>query len=152
MEIIELREAGEDAGDLMGYYCRGHVDQAAFAAAANAYSGAVTSFDIRHVKPDKVRHVWWRAVQMQGQPKGTMEFKAALPGPGAWAATVATPITDRDIESVRRLMTEHDRGRLNGISEGVNWCLHQLGAFAPEVGEKLHRRFLEDRAKVEAAP
>lgn len=125
-EIEELREAGEDGGDLMGYFCRGHVDRYDFARAANEFSGATSGYDIRHVEAKRCRHVWYRTVQMRDEPKGQMEFRPSLPGAGAWAATLCESVSDNSRASTRRMIAEYDRGKVSGIADGVNWALRFL--------------------------
>ena len=126
IEIEDLREAGEDGGDLMGYFARGHHDTHEFAEAANRYSRALTFDDRRHVYPDKVRLVWYRTVQMEGETKGTMQFIPSKPGPGAWAATVATPLVDFADKQYRARKREHDRGYEAGMQDAMTWVLSQL--------------------------
>jgi hypothetical protein len=150
IEIQELREAGEDGGDLMGYFCRGHVDRHAFAFAANRFSGALDFYDIRHVRADRARHVWWRTVQMAGEPKGTMELRPSLPGPGAWPATVCESLVEHSRQRVRETIREFQRGRCNGIAEGVNWALQFLEQQSPELMNAMLKSFREQRDKIEA--
>lgn len=149
IEIEELREAGEDGGDLMGYYCRGHVDRHAFATASNKYSGARDGYDIRRVDAKRVRHVWWRSVQMADEPRGTFEYRPSLPGPGAWAATVCDSVANNARASARRSIREFDRGRCSGIAEGVNWALKFLDHHGPEISEQLLAAFRAARPELE---
>lgn len=126
IEIEELREAGEDGGDMMGYFARGHIDHSEFAAACNTYTGARERYDYRHVNPSRVRHVWYRTVQMEGEPKGTMKFEPSNPGRGAWAATVAEPFMDWSAKQYRIRRAEFDRGYSKGLSDSFSWVLQQL--------------------------
>jgi hypothetical protein len=151
VEIQELREAGEDGGELMGYFCRGHVERHLFAEAANRYSGALDHYDIRNVRPEKCRHVWWRTVQMEGEPKGTQCFKPSVPGPGAWAATVCESVADHSSRSVRLTIKEFDRGRGAGIAEGVNWALRFLENKNIELHDAMLKAYREQREKLESA-
>lgn len=149
VHIEELREAGEDGGDLMGYWCKGHVDRWRFANAANHYSGAADSYDMRHVRADKVMHVWWRTVPMAGEP-GCFRFIDAEPrARGAFAATVCDCVEAARLATARREVNAFDRGRRNGIAEGVNWCLRELDNFAPSVTENLLARFRNQRDRLE---
>lgn len=127
IEIEELREAGEDGGDLMGYYARGHHDPADFERAANKYSGAEYGWDIRYVDAKNVSHVWYRTVQMEGQPKGTYEYRATQPGTkGAWKATVCSSVEIYRTKKARREIREYDRGYQEGLSRALGFLLAQL--------------------------
>lgn len=127
IEIQELREAGEDGGSLMGYFCRGHVERDAFARAANAFSGAASSYDARHVRPERCFHVWWRTEQMPEQPAGTCHYRAvAGPGAGAWPATVCECIEESRLERSRREIQVDRGGHRRGMAEGINWALALL--------------------------
>lgn len=145
IEIEELREAGEDGGDLMGYYCRGHVDAHAFAQAANHYSGALDSYDIRHARADNVRHVWWRTVPIAGEPGQSAYHQAEPKSSGAWPATVCTSVEDRERGRANRFVEEWRKGREHGFCEGLNWALRALDTINPEAGETLLKRYREHR-------
>lgn len=126
IHIAELREAGSDGGSLMGYYCRGHADRWAFAEACNHYTGAVESYDVRYVKADRVRHVWWRTVPISGDP-GHSAYHDAEPGSrGAWQATVADVLYRQEMVQTHRLIAEAEKRHSYGFSDGVNWCLRLL--------------------------
>lgn len=127
IEIEELREAGEDGGDLMGYFARGHHNPHDFAEAANAYSGAKSFHDRRHVNPKRVSQVWWRTSQMAGEPKGTYEYRHAQPGErGAWKATVCESVSDYSMRQVTGRIREFERGLADGLSRGVHFMLGAL--------------------------
>jgi len=127
IEIEELREAGEDGGGLMGYFARGHHNPQEFAQAANAYSGAEWGYDIRYVDAKDVSQVWYRTVQMEGQPKGTYEFRVAQPGvKGAWKATVCSSLEIHRTRKARREIREYDRGYQEGLSRALGFLLAQL--------------------------
>lgn len=127
IDIEELREAGEDGGDLMGYFARGHFEAEAFSRAANQYSRALTADDRRHVRPAAVKQVWYRTVQMQGEPSGTYEFRPAEPGTrGAWKATVCESVSDHSMKRVRERIREYDRGYQEGLSRALGFLLAQL--------------------------
>jgi hypothetical protein len=149
VEIVELRESGDDGGDLMGYFCRGHIDRHVFARAANEFSGAFDHFDTRHVRAERARHVWWRTVQMEGEPKGTMEFRPSLPGAGAWAATVCESVVDHSHRATRRVIQEFERGRCNGIAEGVNWALRFLEYRNRRLHDLMLKTFRDKRDEIE---
>lgn len=137
IEIEELREAGEDGGSLMGYFCRGHVDRDAFARAANAFSGAASSYDARHVRPERCFHVWWRTEQMPGQPAGTYHYRAvAGPGAGAWPATVCECIEESRLLRARREVQADRSGHRRGMAEGVQWALNTLDGM-PDARDRL---------------
>lgn len=149
--IEELREAGDDGGDLMGFYCRGHVERYLFAEAANKHSGAESSYDIRHVRAQDCRHVWFRTVQMEGQARGTMEYRPVVQGDrGAWAATVCECLVDHEYRRMRRILNDHNSGRLNGIAEGVNWCLRFIEHRDRKLHDEMTKAFREQRSQVEA--
>lgn len=124
IEIEELREAGEDGGDHMGYFTRGHADKEEFARACNTYSGAVNSTDSRHVAVRHVRHVWWRTGQMEGEPRGTMCFHVANPGDkGAWKATLAEPADEWSRKQFAMRQREYERGKRAGYEAALGWLL-----------------------------
>jgi hypothetical protein len=126
INIEELREAGEDGGDLMGYFCRGHASRYSFAEAANQHSGAVSAYDRRHVRPEDVRHVWWRTVPIAGEP-GCFSFQDAVPGSrGAWKATVADVVVRRRMRDTHRVMQEGARRHSIGFAQGVDWAVRLL--------------------------
>lgn len=124
--IEDLREAGADGGDLMGYYARGHHDFHAFADAANRHSGADCVFDRRYVRAEHCRHGWWRTTPISGEP-GNYRFVPAEPrGRGAWAVTYCESVAASMAAATQRLIQEYDRGHRNGFCEGVNWAVHAL--------------------------
>lgn len=150
--IEELREAGEDGGDLMGYFCRGHIDRHEFAKTANAHTGASYDYDVRFVHATAVRHEWWRNVQMEGQPKGVFEFKPSLPGKGAWPVTVDDSVYRHGRGITRREIREHDRGYGRGMAEGVNWALQFLDARDAKLRDAMLAAYRANREKLEAPP
>lgn len=126
IEIVEIREAGPDGGDLMGYYARGHVDRYLFAQAANAFSGADTEWDRRHVRSAKVRHEWWRTVPMAGDP-GFSQFLSAEPhSRGAYPVTVCDEVAQAALRQSQHEVSEYHRAKATGVAEGVNWAYHWL--------------------------
>lgn len=143
IEIEELREAGEDGGNHMGYFARGHLDKDEFARACNEYSGAVNWTDRRHVAIRHVRHVWWRTGQMEGEPRGTMCFRVANPGsPGAWKATVAEPEDEWSRKQHAMRQREYERGKRAGYEAALGWLLMmvEFGAGKPMDAEALKQR------------
>lgn len=127
IEIEELREAGEDGGDHMGYFARGHYDKHDFARAANAYSQAFNATDRRHVEVRHVRHIWWRTAQMDGEPRGVMCFHVAEPGSkGAWKATVAEPESEWSDRQYKMRRREFERGRRSGYEDALRWLLLKI--------------------------
>lgn len=149
IEIVPLVEAGEDGGGTMGYYCEGHVDRVAFAAAANHYSGALSKYDPHFVRPEKTHHVWWRTCKIPGED--AYEFRPATPGQrGAWTATVCESVTDFRTKQFRIREKGFQDGRLAGIREGVNWCLEQLDFSHPDVRDMLLAAFRKNRDRIEA--
>lgn len=142
IEIEELREAGEDGGDLMGYFARGHFNPADFADAANKYSGASYGTDCRYVYATDVVQVWYRTVQMAEQPKGTMEFRPAEPGTrGAWKATVCSSVEIHAAKQRRRWQREYDRGYQEGTSRALGFLIAQLewGHWGDQVSQTMRR-------------
>lgn len=151
LNIEELREAGEDGGDLIGFYCRGHFDRYLFAEAANKHTGADSSYDRRHVRSEDCRHVWFRTVQMEGQPRGTMEFRPTTPGErGAWAATLWDGLVRDDFRRMRRILDDRNSGVLHGIAEGVNWCLRFMEHRNRNLHDAMWKAFRESRDSIEA--
>lgn len=137
IEIHELREAGSDGGALLGYYAKGHVAHWNFAQACNHYTGACEGYDIRHVHPDRVKHVWWRTVPISGDP-GMSAYHDAEPGSrGAWQATVADVLSARSVRNEARIIAEASQRHSYGFSAGVNWCLRVLDAGHPEARDLL---------------
>mgnify|MGYP000903395000 CR=1 FL=1 len=125
IEIETLREAGSDGGGFMGYFCRGHADPEAFAWAANYHGDHLSGYDYdwRFVRARDVKHVWWRTVPIGGDA-GEMQFVPATgPGKGAWAATVADGSMSRYWRDQARRIKDRDQGRLQGIQEGLLWCV-----------------------------
>lgn len=124
IEIMELREAGIDAGDLMGYYCKGHPDRHLFAKAANEYTGADPVYDCRYVRAENARHVWWRIIPMHD---GSSMFQPTEPhARGAFAATVCECVIEASSAASRQNIREFERGVSNGFSRGLNWALKWL--------------------------
>lgn len=135
IEVEELREAGEDGGDLMGYFCRGHASPYAFAEAANRRSGAESPYDSRHVRPEDVRHVYWRTVPIAGEP-GCSRFQDAEPGSrGAWKATVADVVIRHQMRTMRRIMDEGSRRHSIGFAQGVEWVMRLVETQHPEAAK-----------------
>lgn len=147
IEIEELREAGEDGGDLMGYYTRGHVDRWNFAECANKYSGARSDWDRRHVDARDVQHIWWRTVPMAGQP-GCRQFLVAQPkARGAFAVTVWDRLYMADFEREQRYVEDCRKARENGFRQGVNWSLIKLDEINKEAGNVLLTTFNEEHGQ-----
>lgn len=151
IEIIDLREAGCDGGGLMGYWAKGHHDRYAFAEAVNQYTGADCYYDQRYVNVvsrnlgniEVVRHEWWRAVPMSGQP-GRIAYHNAEPhSRGAFAVTVTTVIDDRERKATQRNIDEFHKGSRSGFAEGLNWALRQLDRINAEAGEQLLKLYRE---------
>ena len=142
--IEELREAGSDCGELMGYYCRGHVPRYEFAQAANHGSGADPTYDNRWVDHEKASHRWWRCVPIAGDPGMTM-FHPAKPGErGAFAVTVCESVADRSLLASQRFVDESRRSREAGFCEGLNWALNQLDRIDSEAGKALLETWREN--------
>lgn len=149
IEIMELREAGEDGGDLMGYYCKGHLPRHEFAKAANVYSGALDEYDIRYVRADRSHHVWWRVVPMAGQPGQSM-FQGAEPNSrGAFPATVCESLSEYESKRFRYAQRRYDEGYRRGIQDGVNWALTWLDRADPEMGKRMLATFQAKRDEIE---
>ncbi len=148
IEIQEIREAGENGGDLMGYYCRGHVDRFHFAEAANHFSGAHSTYDRRHVTPEVADWIWWRTVPISGEP-GMSRFVVADPHTnGAYPVTVCESVERWERHQTARIATEWRRGERNGYARGVQWCLSVLQFEHSDIADKLLAKY----RKLEAQP
>lgn len=150
IDIIDLREAGSDGGGLMGYWAKGHHDRFAFAKAVNDHTGADCYYDTRYVfvshlgyGPQPVRHEWWRAVPMSGEPGFSMYHSAEPHSRGAFPVTVTTIVEDRERKTAQRQIDEFHKGSRSGFAEGLNWALHQLDNIDEEAGKKLLARYRE---------
>lgn len=150
IEIIDLREAGPDGGGLMGYWAKGHHDLFAFAEAVNEHTGADWLYDTRYVVifrplsgPQPVRHEWWRAVPMSGEPGHSVYHSAEPHSRGAFPVTVTTIVEDRERKAAQRSIDEYHRGSRSGFAEGLNWALRQLDNIDEEAGKKLLARYRE---------
>lgn len=150
IEVEDLREAGEDGGDLMGFYARGHHDAYAFAEACNKRNEAGSTWDRRHVYPRQVRHVWWRTVPMAGQA-GCSFFATAEPNSrGSYPATVWDDLANGQTEATKRAIREHHRGKCNGVAEGVNWALRYVETIHGfEACQKMLEAFRAKRGQIE---
>lgn len=128
IEIEVLREAGEDGGNFMGYFCRGHVDKEAFAWAANYYGDHMSGYghDPRYVNANDVKHIWWRTVPISGEDNQMQYIPAAEPGRGAWAATVHDSYMTRSWREHRRRMKDYDQGRIRGIEDALLWVVNMF--------------------------
>lgn len=150
IDIIDLREAGSDGGGLMGYWAKGHHERYAFAEAVNDHTGADNYYDARYVHvsrlaygPQPVRHEWWRAVPMSGDPGHSVYHSAEPHSRGAFPVTVTTIVEDRERKSAQRNIDEFHKGSRSGFAEGLNWALRQLDNIDVEAGEKLLARYRE---------
>jgi len=153
--LEQLREAGEDGGDLMGYYMRGHVDRYEFAQAVNAETGASPGFDYRYCDggdmPGRLHgaeHVWWRTVPIGGQP-GFTQFHQAVPGSrGAWKATV-WEWSSWQYQRILGMADTIRRERVRAFSEGVNWAVGVLNFSNPDLADKIIGAFRHRREEIE---
>ncbi|MGN7710807.1 hypothetical protein [Agrobacterium radiobacter] len=150
IEIIDLREAGSDGGGLMGYWAKGHHDRFAFAEAVNDHTGADCYYDTRYVVvsrldygPQPVRHEWWRAVPLSGEPGHSVYHSAEPHSRGAFPVTVTTIVEDRERKTAQRNIDEFQKGSRSGFADGLNWALRQLDNIDAEAGEKLLARYRE---------
>ena len=147
-DIQELLEAGCDGGELLGYYCRGHVPYQDFAECCNSYNGVTTDYDVRFVRHGNVLHVWWRTVPVSGEP-GMHRFVSAEPGSrGAWKATVADVVQQRRVRDFMRSAQEYRSAHDRGFRAGVDWALRILEIRDPQAVEGIVIAF---RANGEAA-
>ena len=150
MDILDLREAGEDGGDLMGFYAKGHHDCHAFAEAANKHNAAESWYDRRHVRADDCRHSWWRTVPMAGQAGCTMFVTAEPNSRGSYAVTVWDGLAKIESDTSKRVIREHHRGRCNGIAEGINWALKYVEAqHGFDAAEQMLTAFRAKRDQIE---
>ncbi|UXS01136.1 hypothetical protein [Agrobacterium tumefaciens] len=151
IDIIDLREAGSDGGSLMGYWAKGHHERHAFAEAVNQHTGADYYYDKRYVSwerrlpgsTDVVRHEWWRAVPLSGEPGHSVYQSAEPHSRGAFPVTVTTIVEDRERKAVQRNIDEYHKGSRSGFAEGLNWALRQLDNIDEEAGKKLLARYRE---------
>lgn len=151
IEVYDFNEAGEDGGDLMGFYAKGHHDRHDFAEACNHYTGADPVYDVRHVRADTVHHAWWRCVPIAGA-SGYYRFDAAEPKTrGAFAVTLWDGLQRRAVRSASDTLRHWRQGRNNGLAEGVNWCLQTLDVSFPEASEFLLAAFRNKRDDIEGA-
>lgn len=139
MEILEIREAGEDGGDLMGWYTKGHVDQDIFVSEVKKYSGYESYSDFKTPRKTGVKHVFWRNVPMRGQD-GCFMFQAAKEGERG-----AYPVTAFEFSSFHAAHTFEEEkrirqdGRDQGQREAVNFAYRWILAVK---GEKTAEEFL----------
>jgi hypothetical protein len=141
VDVRELREGGEDGGDLMGYWCKGHVGRDLFARAANHYSGAHEQYDARHVRAEKTSHAWWRAVP-EGPSTSMVFYREAEPhSRGAFPVTFCASVSDKSLLRAQRELQEHSLARSSGFAEGVGWAVQR----APADGGEILRLYKEDR-------
>ena len=150
IDIIDLREARSDGGGLMGYWAKGHHDRHAFADAVNEHTGADWIYDTRYVVftrplsgPQPVRHEWWRAVPLSGEPGHSVYHSAEPHSRGAFPVTVTTIVEDRERKVAQRNIDEFHKGSRSGFAEGLNWALRQLDNIDEEAGKKLLARYRE---------
>lgn len=135
--IFDLIESGGDGGDLMGFYCKGHVARHEFAIACNKQTGADCRYDVRFVRADECHHVWWRTVPISGEP-GHTQFCAAEPGArGAWKATVWEGVSRARMYGMRDYVASDRAGHRRGFGEGVSWALRTLDGRFGDAGEWL---------------
>lgn len=139
--IESLHEAGEDGGDLMGWYTRGHVERLYFAQAVNLHNQltlGARGYDKRWCNPEKVQHVWWRTVPIGA---GLSSFQEADPGSrGAWKATVHYIDADSLQRDLWRMKQTHLQ-RVYGFAGGVNWAANALRYQFPEAEKFLVERW-----------
>lgn len=83
-----LREAGDNGGDFMGYWAKGHWPRYEFAQKCNHEYGHTDDRHCRFVYADKCRHEVWRCVPIAGEP-GNFQFVPAVAGSrGSFKVTV----------------------------------------------------------------
>lgn len=133
----------------MGYWAKGHHDRHAFADAVNEHTGADWIYDSRYVVvtrlsgPQPVRHEWWRAVPMSGEPGHSVYHSAEPHSRGAFPVTVTTIVEDHERKIAQRNIDEFHKGSRSGFAEGLNWALRQLDNIDVQAGEKLLARYRE---------
>lgn len=149
IKINDLREAGESGGGLMGFWARGHHPLYDFVACVNAYTGADPNYDLRYVPARGlteaaggcVRHEWWRAVPISGEPGCTAYHPAEPRTRGAFPVTVTTVLRDRSNAQVQQTIDMHHRGCATGFARGVSWACRILDEIDPAVSEKLQQAY-----------
>lgn len=128
MEIERLLEAGEDGGNFMGYYARGHHPATAFAAACNEDSGIDSQTDSCFAWAKDVQHVWWRTVPIAGEPGNSKFIEAAPESHGAWKATVIDFAALRLEKEERWRQAGHKDGLRRGRYDTICWAIEWLEA------------------------
>lgn len=138
LEIELLLESGEDGGDFMGWYAKGHFDEHAFADAVNIQFG-LTPDSRRYCWPRHVKQTYYRTVKMEGED--SYEFRSCKgPAPGAWAVTVANLYAHDVYKREQGRMESRDHGR----REALNWVLAQQGE-GRVLDVKAMRQWADDR-------
>ena len=138
IEILEITEAGEDGGDLMGWYAKGHHNKKHFTENVKKYSGFNSYSDFKTCKENFVKHIWWRCVPMRWQDGCTMFVDAKEGDRGAFPATVFefAGKWHSDFREEQKLRQE---GREQGQREAANFAFHWILATK---GEKSAEEFL----------
>jgi len=113
-EVRDVVESGEDGGDFMGYFAKGHIGKRLFANACNERSMDYGRWD--EVREEDVLHGWWRNVPIAGEP-GFWQFLPAEPGSrGAYMVTHVDP----GQRPRRRLDAHYRRGERAGHARGYS--------------------------------
>lgn len=138
IEILDLREAGEDGGGLMGWYAKGHHHPADFVRAVQEYSGIDSYSDYKCAREADVIQTHWRTVPIRTEP-GQFVFHEAKAGkPGAFAVTVfdfANRWATIGFEDEKRVRNE---GREAGQREAMNFAFRWvLAVKGPQTAEEL---------------
>jgi len=146
IEILDLREAGEDGGGQMGWYAKGHHDPEEFVRAVQLYSGIDSYSDYKCARKDGVRQTHWRTVPIRGE-QSCYCFHEAEPGkPGAFPVTVfdfANRHATTGFEDEKRVRNE---GREVGQREAMNFAFRWVHAVKGiKAAEELLAAWNQDR-------
>lgn len=131
--ISDLRTAGSDGGNFMGYYARGHFDAHVFVQACAEFARANDIWF--EPKLDRVRHGYWRTTMIQDDP-GEFQFSPSRPGPGAWAVTYI----DTFGPSLKERNAQYKMGQISGYDTGaadmMQFAYEHLGGWGIKSAEK----------------
>lgn len=148
-EILEIREVDDDGTlcELMGFYCKGHIDKSLFGDLCNRYSGASDYHDDRWVSAVAAQHGYWRIVPVFGC-KGVSRFEpAAGPGRGAFAVTFCESLVNVRRKKFREIERWSDSAARSASFAAISWAYHWLTERFPEIGEKMLKAWREDGDK-----
>lgn len=127
IEIEEIREAGEYNGDLMGWFCKGHVDKYEFCKAVWTTTDHCMDSDYKTPFEKGVEHVYWRKIPIRGE-NGFIFHTAKKGQPGAFPATVWDFANYRSQKGFQEDEEHRKQGRAQGQIEAMNFAFIWLRA------------------------